>query len=108
MGARNGDMVIVIEVDDETPHLAEAITEAKAMDLRTVAIVSSPSSPAAQYADLHLAAYKTPQSSVDQIMVEAIIYAFMRMLHRARPGRFEKIEERIAQVKRNLAKDGRT
>jgi DNA-binding MurR/RpiR family transcriptional regulator len=107
VGARKGDMVIIIEVDDETPYLAEAINEAKALDLRTAAIVSSPSSPAAQFADLHLAAYKTPQSGVDQIMVEAIIYAFMRMLHRARPGRFETTEERIAQVMRNLSKNDR-
>jgi hypothetical protein len=40
-------------------------------------------------------------------MVEAIIYAFMRMLYRARPGLFENIEERIARIKRTLAKDTR-
>jgi DNA-binding MurR/RpiR family transcriptional regulator len=107
VGARNGDMVIVIEVDGETPFLAEAISQAKAMDLQTVAIVSSPSSPAAQFADLCLAAYKAPHRGVDQIMVEAIIYAFVRMLHRARPGRFENIEERVEEIKKSLAKDER-
>ena len=106
-GARKGDMVIVIEVDGETPHLSDAIAEAKSMGIKTAAIVSSPSSPAAQFTDLYLAAYKSPQSGVDQIMVEAIIYAFMRMLYRARPGLFENIEERIARIKRSLAKDTR-
>ncbi len=107
VGARKGDMVIVVEVDEETPHLSEAISQAKSMGIRTAAIVSSPSSTAAQFADLHLSAYKTPQSGVDQIMVASLIYAFMRMLHRARPGRFEDIQERIAAVKRNLSKDQR-
>lgn len=107
VGARNGDMVIVIEVDGETPYLAEAISQAKMMDLKTVAIVSSPSSPAAQFADLCMAAYKAPHSGVDQIMVEAIIYAFVRMLQRARPGRFENIEERVAEVKHRLVKNER-
>lgn len=107
VGARKGDLVIVIDVDGETPHLSEAIAEAKSMGVKTAAIVSSPSSPAAQFTDLHLAAYKSPQSGVDQIMVEAIIYAFMRMLYRARPGLFENIEERIARIKRTLAKDTR-
>jgi DNA-binding MurR/RpiR family transcriptional regulator len=105
VGARRGDMVIVIDVDGETPHLSEAIAEAKSMGIKTAAIVSSPSSPAAQYTDLHLAAYKSPQSGIDQIMVEAIIYAFMRMLYRARPGLFENIEERIARIKRTLTKN---
>lgn len=107
VGARKGDLVIVIDVDGETPHLSEAIAEAKSMGVKTAAIVSSPSSPAAQFTDLYLAAYKSPQSGVDQIMVEAIIYAFMRMLYRARPGLFENIEERIARIKRTLAKDTR-
>lgn len=104
VGARKGDLVIVVEVDEETPHLSQAISQAKSMGIRTAAIVSSASSAAAQFADLHLAAYKTPQSGVDQIMVASLIYAFMRMLHRARPGRFEDIQERIAVVKRNLSK----
>lgn len=107
VGARSGDMVIVVEVDDETPYLTGAIEEAKAMDLRTAAIVSSPSSPAAQIADLSLAAYKAPQMGIGQIMVEAIIYTFMRMLKRARPGRFENVDGRVARVKRNLWKDDR-
>lgn len=107
VGARKGDMIIVVEVDEETPYLSEAISQAKSMGIRTAAIVSSPSSTAAQFADLHLSAYKTPQSGIDQIMVASLIYAFMRMLHRARPGRFEDIQERIVAVKRNLSKDKR-
>ena len=107
VGSRSGDMVIVVEVDDDTPYLAGAIEEAKAMDLRTAAIVSSPSSPAAQVADLSLAAYKAPQLGISQIMVEAIIYTFIRMLKRARPGRFENIDGRVSRVKRILGNDVR-
>jgi hypothetical protein len=40
-------------------------------------------------------------------MVEAIIYAFVRMLHRARPGRFEEILQRVAAVKSSLARNER-
>jgi DNA-binding MurR/RpiR family transcriptional regulator len=101
-GARKGDMVIVIEVDEETPYLANAISEAKAAGIRSAALVSSPSSPAAFQADYVLAAYKTPNNDAGQILVEALIFAFLRMLFRARPGRLEHLSERIAQLKQRL------
>jgi DNA-binding MurR/RpiR family transcriptional regulator len=101
-GARKGDMVIVIEVDDHNPHLYGAIAAAKASGISTGALVSTPSSPAASQADHVLAAYQTPLDGAGQILVEAIIFAFMRMLTCARPGRFENISARIAKLKKRL------
>ncbi|OGO15797.1 MAG: hypothetical protein A2Z14_02690 [Chloroflexi bacterium RBG_16_48_8] len=101
-GARRGDMVVVIEVDDQNPHLYGAIAEAKAAGISTGALVSAPSSPAASHADYVLAAYRTPLAGAGQILVEALIFAFMRMLTYARPGRFENNSTRIAQLKKKL------
>lgn len=101
-GARKGDMVIVIEVDEETPYLSGAIAEAKAVGISTGALVAAPSSPAASQADYVLAAYKTPLAGVGQILVEAMIFAFVRMLYRSRPGRFENISLRVAQLRKKL------
>jgi DNA-binding MurR/RpiR family transcriptional regulator len=105
VGARKGDMVVAIEVDEENPHLYEAIAEAKASGIITGALVSAPSSPAASQADHVLAAYQTPQAEAGQILVEAVIYAFMRMLTRVRPGRFENNATRISQLKKKLMKE---
>ncbi|NIM94310.1 MAG: SIS domain-containing protein [Anaerolineales bacterium] len=104
-GARKGDMIIVIEVDEALPYLSRAISESKALEIRTAAFVSSPSSPAAQHAEFVLAAYKTPHPGAGQILVEAMIFAFVRMLFRARPGRFEDITERIAHLRQRLARE---
>jgi DNA-binding MurR/RpiR family transcriptional regulator len=101
-GARKGDMVIVIEVDEETPYLQGAIAEAKAAGISTAALVSAPSSPAASQADYVLSSYKTPLTGAGQILVEALIFAFMRMLYRARPGRFENTSLRVAQLRKRL------
>ena len=102
VGARKGDMLFVIEVDEETPYLYRAITEARNVEICTAALVSSPSSPAALQADHVLAAFKTPLAGAGQILVEALIFAFMRMLLRARPGRFENISSRVAHVRKKL------
>jgi DNA-binding MurR/RpiR family transcriptional regulator len=105
IGARKGDMLIVVEIDEETPHLQGVIAEAKATGIKTGALVSAPSSPAASQADYVLAAYKTPLTGAGQILVEALIFAFMRMLSRARPGRFNDISIRIAQLRKKLLKE---
>jgi DNA-binding MurR/RpiR family transcriptional regulator len=104
-GARKGDMVVVIEVDENNPHLYEAIAEAKACGISTGALVSAPSSPAASHADYVLAAYRTPLTGAGQILVEAVIFAFMQMLICARPGRFEKNSARVARLKKRLLKE---
>ncbi len=104
-GARKGDMVVAIEVDEDNPHLYEAIAEAKASGISTGALVSAPSSPAASQADYVLAAYQTPLAGAGQILVEAVIFAFMQMLTCVRPGRFEKNSARVAQLKRRLLKE---
>jgi len=101
-GARRGDMVVVIEVDDQNPYLYKAIAEAKAAGLSTGALVSAPSSPAASHADHVLAACGTPLAGAGQILVEALIFAFMRMLSCSRPGRFENHSTRVEQLKHKL------
>jgi DNA-binding MurR/RpiR family transcriptional regulator len=102
VGARKGDMLFVIEVDEETPYLYRAIAEARNLEICSAALVATPSSPAALQADHVLAAFKTQLSGAGQILVEALIFAFMRMLYRARPGRFENISSRVNHLKKKL------
>jgi DNA-binding MurR/RpiR family transcriptional regulator len=106
-GARKGDMVLAIEVDENNPYLYGAIAEAKASGIITGALVSEPSSPAASQADHVLAAYQTPLSGAGQILVEAVIFAFMRMLTYARPGRFQNHSSRVAQLKKKILEEKR-
>jgi DNA-binding MurR/RpiR family transcriptional regulator len=102
-GARRGDLLIVIEVDEETPYLREAISEARQGGIRTAAIVSAASARAAQTADIVLVAHKIPDPAAGPIMVEAVIYGFKQMLVRSRPGRFGSIEREVNAIKRRLA-----
>lgn len=106
-GARKGDMLIVIQIDEETPFLSSAIAEAKTAGIRTIALVSSHSSSAAHYADLTLAAHNTLELGADQFIVEALIYAFMRMLYRARPGRFKNTATRLQRIRHFLSREDR-
>jgi DNA-binding MurR/RpiR family transcriptional regulator len=102
VGARKGDMLFVIEVDEETPYLYRAIAEARTFEICTAALVSTPSSQSALQADYVLSAFKTQLAGAGQILVEALIFAFMRMLLRARPGRFENISSRVALLRKKL------
>jgi DNA-binding MurR/RpiR family transcriptional regulator len=104
-GSRKGDLVFVIEVDDETPFLSAVVSEAKAAGIRTAAVVATPSSPAARHADIVLSAFQTSEPGARQIMVEALIYAFLRLLQRVRPGRFRGIDERVEKVRTRLRED---
>ncbi len=101
--ARKGDLVLAVEVGEETHYVARALATAQAAGVRTAAIVAAPSSPAARHADLVLAAYASPKPGVGQILVQAIIYALAQMLRQARPGLFGPAEERVAEMARKLA-----
>jgi DNA-binding MurR/RpiR family transcriptional regulator len=102
-GARQGDLLIAIVIEDETPHLPAVLEEAKASGLRSAALVSSLSSSAAEFADITLSAYTTPEPGANQFMVSALIYALMHMLLRVRPGRFERNEQRVSNIRDRLA-----
>jgi DNA-binding MurR/RpiR family transcriptional regulator len=104
-GARHGDLLIAVVIDDETPYLSAALSEAKSAGVCCTALVASLSSAAAEHADITLAAYKTSQPGANQFMVEAMIYALIRMITRVRPGRFENNEGHVARIRDQLTKE---
>lgn len=102
--ARRGDLVLAVEVIEETPFLARALAEARASGVRTAAVVAAPSSQAARHAEIVLAAYAHPNPGIGQILVEAVIYALVRMLVQERPGLFSPVQERVVDMARRLAR----
>jgi DNA-binding MurR/RpiR family transcriptional regulator len=101
-GARRGDLAIAIEVDSESPFLTRALNNAQRQGVRTAALVTAPSAPAARHADIVLAAQASPHPAAGQVLIEALIYALVHMLIRARPGRFGQVTQRIEQLTTHL------
>jgi DNA-binding MurR/RpiR family transcriptional regulator len=101
-GARRGDLAMAIEVDGESPFLTRALNGAQHLGVRTAALVTAPSSPAARHADIVLAAQASPHPAAGQVLIEALIYALVHMLIRARPGRFGQVTQRIEQLTSRL------
>jgi DNA-binding MurR/RpiR family transcriptional regulator len=104
-GLRSQDLVLAIEVDGATPYLARALAAAAEEGIPTSAIVAAPSSPCAQHAQLILAAQRSADLSSCAILVEALIYALLQMLLRTRPGRYQDVQRRVAQLQRGLMAD---
>jgi len=105
--ARKGDLVLAVEVVEETPFVARALGEARAAGVRTAAMVCAPSSQVARHADLVLSAYANPDPGVGLIIMEAIIYALSRLLVLTRPGLFGPARQRVSDLARRLTEPSR-
>jgi DNA-binding MurR/RpiR family transcriptional regulator len=101
-GIRAGDFVLAVVVLEETDFIARALAEAKSAGARTGVITAKPSSEAARHADLILTSHANPESGVGQILVESMVYALIQMLIKARPGRFEKIFDRVRKLTQSM------
>ncbi len=101
-GARRGDLVVAIEVNEGAPYVARALREAKKQGLQTAAIVAAPSATTAKHADHVLAAHASPQAGVGLVLVESLIYALIQMLVQARPGRYRKAGEKAHRLAQRL------
>lgn len=98
VGARKRDLALAIEVVRETHLVARALAEAKNAGMRTAAFVAAPSSELALYAEFIIAADAPAQAGVGQVLVEAMIHTMVKLLTRARPGRFEKLSKQIGEL----------
>ncbi len=101
-GLRRHDLLLAVEVEGDTPYLARALACAQRQGTSTAAIVAAPSSPCAQHAQMVLAAHRTGDHSAALIMVQAMIHALHHMLLRTRPGRYENLNHRVAELRRGL------
>jgi DNA-binding MurR/RpiR family transcriptional regulator len=101
-GARRGDLVLAIEVEDDSPFLSRALAQAQKANMQTAALVAAASSQTAQHADLVLSVYTAARSDADQLLIEAMIFALIRILIWARPGRFGHINEQVSELRKSL------
>jgi len=101
--ARRGDLVLAVEITEETPFIARSLAEARGSGIRTAALVGAPSCQAARHADLVLSAYASTDPGVGLIVVEAMVYALLRMLVQARPGLFGPIQDRVTKITQRLS-----
>lgn len=92
-GVRRRDLVLAVEVDEDTPFIAQALAEARAAGAYTVALVAAPSMQTTLHADLILASQSHPEPSIRQILLESMVFAIVRMLVHARPMRFKQAVE---------------
>ena len=105
VGARKGDLVLAVEVAEQSPILARALGEARRAGMRTAALVAVPSSPAAAHAELVLSGHAHPDPGVRLVVVQALVQALARTLSHARPGRFAKTNEKVNAITRRLSGD---
>ena len=103
VGAHRRDLVIAFEVEDETPHVARALAQAAKAGLPTIALVAAASLPVADHADLVLAGYATSEPGLGQIILEAQIYALLKVLAQVRPGRFRDLQKEIRKISTKIS-----
>lgn len=102
-GIHRGDLVIAVESDGETPMLGRALEEAHKHGAATVALVAAPSNETTSHADLVLATRANHDPVVAQLLLDALSYALMRMLMKARPGRFKADGRHLRDLTRAIA-----
>ena len=103
VGARKGDLVLAVEVAEQSPILARALGEARRAGMHTAALVAVPSSPATAHAELVLSGHAHPDPGVRLVVVQALVQALARTLSHARPGRFAKTTEKVNAITRRLS-----
>ena len=100
---RRKELAVALEATADTPYVERALQQAKRRGMRTAALVAAPSCPAARPADIVLAAHASPAADLRQSSLEALVFAVLRALKAARPGRFDSAPERVAQLIQLLA-----
>jgi DNA-binding MurR/RpiR family transcriptional regulator len=102
-GVHRGDLVVAIESDGETPILVRALREAGKHGASTVALVASPSHHVTSHADLVLAARANHDAAMAHLVLDVMTFALVRMLIKARPGRFKADGHHLQELTRTLA-----
>lgn len=102
-GAGKSDLVLAVAVTEETSFLCRAAAEARNNGLRTAALVAAPSLEVTRFADTVLALHATPSPGLAQVAMMAAVYALIRMVGEARPGRFGSAAERATEMLQRLA-----
>ena len=100
---RRKELALALEATADTPYIERALQQARRRGMRTAALVAAPSCPAARPAEIVLSSYADPAPDIRQASLEALVFALLRALKAARPGRFDAAPERVAQLIQQLA-----
>lgn len=100
-----GDLALAIEVEDETPLTARALTEAQAAGARTSALIAAPSSRTADAAEIIIASFAVRSKGMGALLIQAIVYAIEAALKQARPRRYQQAEQRVNSALSRLQVD---
>jgi DNA-binding MurR/RpiR family transcriptional regulator len=92
------DLLLAIEVAGQSPYIARALEEARVQNIPTAAIVGASSLASARAADIVLAAQAHPSLGVGIVSIEAIVYAFGKVLRQTYADRFVGTEQAIAEL----------
>ncbi|MGD2156574.1 MAG: MurR/RpiR family transcriptional regulator [Anaerolineales bacterium] len=93
--AKDGDVIVAIDINGENPSLSVALKEAQAKGITTAAIVGSPALATARYADIVLSARSQPSLGVTIVSIEAIIHTVIEASRWRYAERFVGAEQAI-------------
>jgi DNA-binding MurR/RpiR family transcriptional regulator len=96
--ATQHDLLIALDVANEAPYIAPALREARAKNIKTAAIVGSPSLASSRSADIILAARATSNIGVEIVSIEAIIFALVQALQWHYADRYAGAEQAIEEL----------
>jgi DNA-binding MurR/RpiR family transcriptional regulator len=96
--AREGDLIIAIDVAGAAPYISRALIEARNARIHTAAVVGAPSHPTANEADLVLAAHHQPEISMAVIVVDVVVFSLAEALKWRYTDRFVGADSAIETV----------
>ncbi|HBX70381.1 MAG TPA: hypothetical protein DEH25_13630 [Chloroflexi bacterium] len=92
------DLLIAIDVANEAPYIAPALREAHSKNIKTAAIVGSPSLASTRAANIVLSARSISNIGVEIISIEALIFALVQALRWYYAERFAGAEQAIQEL----------
>jgi len=95
--ASTADLLLALEVQGETPSIANALVDARSRGIPTAALVSTASLPAARPADLVLAAHTHLSASASAFLVQILVYVLLETLRSKYALRFTEAEQASRQ-----------
>jgi DNA-binding MurR/RpiR family transcriptional regulator len=93
--ATDEDLLIGVDVAGETPYIARALAEARALGIPTAAIAGAASLEVANAADIVVAAQSQPQVGLGIVVMDAVVYTLAEALRWRYPERFKGSEKAL-------------
>jgi len=96
------DLLLAIDVSGDTPHIANALIEARARNIHTAAIVGSASSQASRAVNHVLIVPAQPTIELRMMLVNGVVYALCQALQWRYTSRFTGVDLAVATLTEKL------